>query len=92
MKIVLFPLLDVAYEKNTCAPHFMFRIFAIETGDYFFFWPKLLNVEFTLWQLFEKMEKGYMQYYAFLAPQIKALKRAFKIRLEIIEIISKISM
>lgn len=33
-----------------------------------------------------------MQYYAFLAPQIKALKRAFKIRLEIIEIISKISM
>lgn len=49
MKIVLFPFLGIAFEINTCTllvPHFILKIFALETEGYVF-WPKLLTLEST---------------------------------------------
>lgn len=82
MKIVLFPFLGIAFEINTCTllvPHFILKIFALETEGYVF-WPKLLTLESTCMAIIWK--NGEWLYEVLLVciscPKIKALKRALK--------------
>lgn len=54
---------------------------------------KLFNIPEAVFACYDiYLAKVYVQYYAFFVPKINVFSKALKIRLKIVEIISKISL